>query len=408
MTQKQPHVNGQNPQFNSTNLKGLKVKQLATNGTGHTSEDDTKANDTAGQGEGAKDDQLSALLSQMFSLKDAYSYRPPLEYVVDNLFSFGSMSIVYGAPGCMKSMLLADMAASVVAGQPWLPGLPTAESASITGFKTTQVPVLWIDYDNGKRRTHNRIESVARARGLADDAPLHYMSMAQPALRADSIESVLLWEKIIKQVGAKLIIIDNLGLISGDAEENSADMVNVMGNLRLLTEKTDAATVIIHHQRKGDMASRVGELLRGHSSIESSLDLALLVAREKQEDQHVTIQPTKVRDAGLEKAFCAEFTYSHKVGLRELESAKFWGKAIMSANEAENLEIAVAAKIVLQREKDEMKQGDLVADTKAYMAEGGKKTTDTKITGVIKSMAAGGFLLTRKGDAKNSTLYRLP
>ena len=50
---------------------------------------------------------------QTYTLEDAYEPREPLVYVVDSLFSLPSLSIVYGAPGCLKSMLMLDMALCV-------------------------------------------------------------------------------------------------------------------------------------------------------------------------------------------------------------------------------------------------------------------------------------------------------
>lgn len=54
------------------------------------------------------------------SLADAYRPRPPLYYLVDGLLPAPSLSIVYGGPGSLKSMLLADLCVCVASGQPWL------------------------------------------------------------------------------------------------------------------------------------------------------------------------------------------------------------------------------------------------------------------------------------------------
>jgi AAA domain len=73
------------------------------------------------------------------TLADAYRPRPPLRYVVDGLFPLPSLSIVYGAPGTLKSLLLADMGVCVAAGLPWLPAIP-----NVCGMarSTVQTPVL--------------------------------------------------------------------------------------------------------------------------------------------------------------------------------------------------------------------------------------------------------------------------
>jgi ribosomal protein L7/L12 len=122
---------------------------------------------------------------------------------------------------------------------------------------------------------------------------------------------------------AKLVVVDNLGVVSGDAEENSGDMGKVMSLWRQLAEDTGAAIVLIHHQRKGNgLAGRAGDSLRGHSSIEASLDLALLIEREEYSDT-VNIKATKVRGPDV-LPFSAAFTYEHDQN-GELSQARFFG-----------------------------------------------------------------------------------
>jgi hypothetical protein len=134
----------------------------------------------------------------------------------------------------------------------------------------------------------------------------------------------------------KLVLVDNLGVVSGDADENSGDMVAVMSEFRQLAEETGAAVVLVHHQRKGTgYAGRAGDSLRGHSSIEASLDLALMVEREELSDT-VTIKATKVRGEDV-LPFTAVFTYERRPD-GELESAQFFGIAAEDNRSGEAIE----------------------------------------------------------------------
>ena len=247
---------------------------------------------------------------QIYTLKDAYAPREPLKFLVAGLLTEPSLSIVYGAPGTLKSMLLGDMAVCVAAGRSWLQR------------EVIQSPVLWIDFDNGQRRTHERFAALARARSLPDNTPLSYVSMPQPWLNAENPEDIeKLMNRIVKN-NIKLVCIDNLGLISMGAEEKSDAMIPIMANLRLLSEQTGAAVSVIHHQRKGtSVNSRAGDSLRGHSGIEGAIDLALLVTREEC-GNWITIQSTKTRDVEV-LPFMAEFRYDHKIGSNELQTASF-------------------------------------------------------------------------------------
>jgi hypothetical protein len=261
---------------------------------------------------------------QVYTLADAYQPRPPLTYVVDGLFPLPSLSIVYGAPGTLKSLLLADLALCVAAGLPWLPLLPGTAGAAKA---TVQVPVLWCDFDNGIRRTHERFEALARARNLPTTLPFSYVSMPSPWLDAGKADTMTALAQCIAAHEAKLVCIDNLTAVKGGADENSAAMGSILANFRRLVEDTGAATILIHHQRKDSGTNpRVGDRLRGHSSIEAAIDLALLVERAPQAAS-VTVQSTKVRGVDVQP-FGAMFSYEHQPGTTELATARFFGLAV--------------------------------------------------------------------------------
>lgn len=262
---------------------------------------------------------------QPFTLADAYQPRPPVEYVAANLFALPSLNITYGPPGTLKSFLLADLAICAAAGVEWLPPAPWINGNLATAIRTRQVPTVWLDFDNGRRRTHDRIAALGRARELTPEIPITYYSMPSPWLDAFKPASIGALTLRIKKLGAKFIVIDNLGVVSGDADENSGDMGQVMSNFRQVAEETGAAICLIHHQRKGNgTTGRAGDTLRGHSSIEASLDLALMIEREELADT-VTIRATKVRGADV-LPFSAVFTYEDDPG-GELQKAKFFGIA---------------------------------------------------------------------------------
>ena len=150
--------------------------------------------------------------------------------------------------------------------------------------------------------------------------------MPNPPFALDNIDALLMLIDAIRGVGAKLVVIDNLGLSTGSIEENSASMAHIMGYLRTLTERTDAAIIVIHHQRKGGAGqSRAGDALRGHSSIEASLDLALHVVREP-DSMQISLSSTKTRGVDV-PPIRGVFNYEHKPGTHDLDKAWFSGEA---------------------------------------------------------------------------------
>lgn len=127
----------------------------------------------------------------------------------------------------------------------------------------------------------------------------------------------------MERYGVKLVVVDNLGVVNGGTDENAIGMSCVMGNWRSIAERFQLAVVLIHHQTKNNQTSRVGNSLRGHSSIEAALDLALRAEREGQ-SPIVTVKSTKTRGADIHP-FSAIFDYEHRRGTTDLYKARFWG-----------------------------------------------------------------------------------
>jgi hypothetical protein len=228
-------------------------------------------------------------------------------------------------------MLMADLAVCVASGKTWLP--PMSPEDDGVQKRTLQVPVLLCDFDNNDRMTHDRIAALARARELEADRPLHYVTMPEPWLAANSEVHIKGLAELVKDLGAKLVIIDNLRDVSGGVAENKAEMGDVMANLRKVTKRAETAIVVIHHQRKDKGRDvRSGDALRGHSSIEAAIDLALRVDREGQA-KLIKLHPTKVRGANVEP-FAAVFGHEHKDGTEELRRAWFTGRAIENTTKA--------------------------------------------------------------------------
>lgn len=243
---------------------------------------------------------------EIYTLNDAYEYREHVKYVVKGLFELPSLNIVFGSPGSLKSMLVADLACCVAKGANWL----AADNKVIKGgIQTTKCGVLWLDFDNGKHRTHNRFAALGRAHNLPNDEHLLYVSVPDPWLDAGTDEHIRALADLIIDKKVELVIIDNLAAISGKVDENSSAMIQILLRLRWLAENVNVCIITIHHARKSiQSGARKGDSLRGHSGIEGAIDLALFVERKGQSET-VTLEPTKLRGY-LSNNFTADF--SHK------------------------------------------------------------------------------------------------
>ncbi len=174
--------------------------------------------------------------------------------------------------------------------------------------------------------THDRFASLGRGHNIPADAPLTYFSMPSPWLNTGDRTQIDELHSRLIDLQATLLIIDNLGTTSGTVDENSAEMVKILGNLRWLAETTGTAIIVIHHRRKstGSNGSRAGDALRGHSSIEAALDLALYVERDGS-SKTISIQATKVRGADV-APFSAVFAYENDQA-GQLSKARFFSAA---------------------------------------------------------------------------------
>jgi hypothetical protein len=291
------------------------------------------------------------------------------------------------------------MAICVAAGLPWLPPLPDKVGQS---RQTLQSSVMWIDFDNGLQRTHERIGALARARQLKVDTQFVYFAFPTPRLEADKIRCVEDLEKRMKDFETRLLVIDNLKAISGDADENTAEMGNVLGNLRMLSENTGSVIIVIHHQRKSSKGneSRAGDRLRGHSSIEGTIDLALLVEREGEDSPNVKVRSTKTRGADLER-FGAYFAYEWKPNSKELLEARFYGISVPGKISDEQVEAAIIETI----EKNEpMNQSSLKTKVHEILSE---KVGLSRIGRMVDQMDKTEKIKSKPGDHYNEKLYML-
>jgi len=338
----------------------------------------------------------------VYGLTTAYEERPPLREIVHGILAEASLNVVFGAPGSLKSMLLADMCACIVAGKPWLEHMP-GQPTTVAPLPTAQTGILWIDFDNGRRRTHDRMAAIGRAHGLPVDAPMLYTSMPTPWLDAGDRVQLFHLTRLIETRHIGAIFVDNLGLVAGKADENSADMSTVMGNLRWFADATGCAVTMIHHQRKtgsGDDSIRKGETLRGHSSIEASLDFALHV--DRRDGNQVILTPTKTRDAVVFERAGAMFTYEHKPDSTILHTARFFGYSVDGKADREMAEIKSIV-LDIAAEQPGLNQTDLVTAVRDNMAGSTGKTPGiNRVRAGIQQLSEDGKLEIREApkDAK--------
>lgn len=330
-----------------------------------------------------------------FNLKDAQSKRQARRYLVFGVFEIPSVNMVFGPPGDLKSMLMGDCGICISSGCDFL--APMA-GTSATGLKVIPSPVIWLDFDNGKNRSHERFDAIASGHQSKRDDKFTYYVMPSPWLDMSKDEDVDKLIDRIKNKQAKVLFVDNFGLVRGNLDENAPEIAKCMCNFRRIAEQADCAVIIIHHQRKGNGTNgRAGDMLRGHTSIEAALDLALIIEREAGSDL-LTIRSTKSRGATVQP-FGARFTYTHKSGTDELETARFFGFTIQDLSSDTAVEKAIEDALKI---KHPLSKGDLASAVKVTLSGVGIN----RIRSLIDFMANAGKLKTSAGS-HGSKLYDL-
>lgn len=330
---------------------------------------------------------------QPLTMGDIYKPQDPIRYIAHELLEYGSLNILYGPPGTLKSFLMQDLATCIVTGSQWLQPAPWGGGGH--AIATTKAPVVWLDFDMGARRTIERFAALGRHYNTPNNAQIKIYSMPNPPLNAgDPVHIDLL---AARASGAGLIIIDNLRTVSGGIDENASQMSEVMFNLRWLAEITGAAVVVIHHERKGNgFSGRAGDTLRGHSSIEAALDLALRIEREPYSDL-ITIKSTKTR--GLEVLpFSCAFTFDKSQdGI--LNEAAFY--SVESEDTQSNYAIEREIKEALTLEP--MNQSKLWEAVHEVLPDVGKN----RIIDQIKRLESSDKIAVKAGS-RNAKIYSLP
>lgn len=211
----------------------------------------------------------------LHSAAEALEPQPPIHWVIDRLFSAGSVSILFGEPGSKKTYALLDAAVCVAHGVKWL------------DFDTRQAPVLIIDEESGKRRMNRRLGEVLRGHMADGCTPVYYTTLERFQLSSKADELAV--ESAIEESGAQFVIIDALADIMPGADENAVkDVQPIFLALRGIAERTQAAIVLIHHSNK------IGGY-RGSTAIKGAVDL-LLVAQSKPDDGLINFSFDKARD----------------------------------------------------------------------------------------------------------------
>lgn len=163
--------------------------------------------------------------------------------LVDDLFLSDHINMIAGYAYAGKSTAALDVAISVAAGLPVFQHFPV----------TTPGPVVYLYAEQGESSWESRLRAIGAFRGIAPKAdlpielnPAYDIRLNDPA----HLEKVL---EILRDLRARLLVVDPLSTICQVTDENSAaDIIqHVRIPLQTIVSTTGATVIILHHSTKG-------------------------------------------------------------------------------------------------------------------------------------------------------------
>lgn len=240
---------------------------------------------------------------------EALEPQPPIDWIIENLLSAGSVAILAGEGGTKKTWAMLDLAVCVALGVPWLE------------FSTRPGLVLIVDEESGKHRLKRRLGDALRGHSASDSTPVGFISLAGLNMREPKdIEQL---HAAVIGNGARLVVIDALIDILGGGVDNAAeDIAPVFHSLRTIADEAQCAIIVVDH------TNRLGDY-RGSSAKKGACDLLLLVTSDKN-SSHIEFTTAKARDiepitfAGMANFFTDSF---YMTATQATEKAEHFTKA---------------------------------------------------------------------------------
>ncbi len=223
-----------------------------------------------------------------------------VDWMVEGLLSCGTIITVTGEPGSKKTWSFLDFAVAVASGEKeWL------------DFKICQhVPVLIVDEESGNQRLGMRLREVAKGHNVSN-RKLPIIATCISGFNFRDEDDLLELYTIVKQSGARLILIDTLmDVLAGGDDNASKDVSPLYKGLRKIADDFKAVIIVIHHTNRNGS-------YRGSSAIKGSSDLMIQV-KSQQDSPNIDFEITKKRDDIIKTKWAAFiFSSEGKFSLRK-------------------------------------------------------------------------------------------
>jgi RecA-family ATPase len=191
-----------------------------------------------------------------------------VKWLIENLVPMGQLNIVLAQAGVGKSLLVENLAVSVVYGQPFC------------DFDTVAGDVLIIDQDTPEPVLNRRLLNFSRQyNGIQRPHTLYTESMKGFSLYDNTLCTI-----INDHPTVKLVIIDSLHSVCGKLNPNFTSDMSRIATLKERCLNSDTTIIINHHITQKDiftidelMIGETGNLAMGNSAIIQQADSYFIV-----------------------------------------------------------------------------------------------------------------------------------
>lgn len=202
----------------------------------------------------------SSGLARRFTDLDLTKGVKPVDWLVENWFARGDVTLLVGDPGLGKSWLTMALAKSVASGSQWL------------GIDCPSGTVMYVDEENPEDIVKQRFKKLGLSGSEAGN--IHYLY--RPGIWMNKDPDAFLDEALALEPA--LIVIDSLSRIHSEDENSANSMAKLFRDaIQPLARETGAAVVVIHHTIKGD-ATNSFKRARGSGDISAVVDAAIDVS----------------------------------------------------------------------------------------------------------------------------------
>lgn len=224
-------------------------------------------------------------MNKLNELFEIYKNTPPPKYIVENLITENTLSILGAASNAGKTLIATHLMLCIAQGKSFL------------NLKTEKTNIAYVDLEMFRDMFCLRLSK--QAKDIPDN--IYYAEKIIDIKKAGETEKYI---KTLKENNVGFLIIDSYSQLSAGAEENSNTDNSLLMKELYKFKQAGITTLLLHHKRKGNEEGL--ESLRGGSSIGAGADTVLMLSRSR---DTYNIKTVKHRLIPAEKWLDVRYTY---------------------------------------------------------------------------------------------------